>query len=108
MHKFWNTMDKFVDSYFKVGLFGRIGLAIGVLWLVLTFSLSSLFQPPVKVIRHDLLHVITYNYMDNNGFIHTKCKYYKDYKKHGEYYAITLENGNVLTVHEKNIIKLGN
>lgn len=108
MRKFWNTIDKGLDMGFKMGLYSRLAIMLGIIWLIANFALSSLYSPPVKVVRHDLLHVVTYNYMDNNGFCHTKCKYFKDYKKHGEYYAITLENGNVLTVHEKNIIKLGN
>lgn len=108
MNKFIDTLNKGLDIAYKWGVYSRLALSLGVIWLLVNFALQSLYSPPVKVVRHDLLHVVTYNYVDNNGFWHTKCKYFTSYKKHGDYYAITLENGNVLTVHKSNIIKLGN
>ena len=109
MRRFLNTLDKVLDYTFKVGVTWRLGLTLGILWLVLNFALSVLYSPPVKVIRHDLPHVVTYNYYDDSQEIYrTKCEYYTNYKKKGDYYHITLENGSVIKVHKSDIIKLDN
>lgn len=108
MRKFLSIFDKGLDCAYKVGLTWRLGLMLFILWLVLNFALSVLYSPPVKVIRHDLPHVVTYNYYDDSQELRTKCEFYTNYKKKGDYYHITLENGSVIKVHKSDIIKLDN
>ncbi|WP_423217688.1 hypothetical protein [Streptococcus equinus] len=103
-------MNKLLDSILKLTQRLYTILFLFVIWLFFNIMISIWHQPPVKIkTPPELLHVVTYNhYEDSQGIYRTKCEYYTNYKKKGDYYHITLENGSVIKVHKSDIIKLDN